>query len=293
MFNYKFQGQTVKSGSKLVVNWNNALPRGLAYVMLSRAERLEDVYISGNFNPEKIKCVQEALTETERLNEMSLTNQKDDATDNDYTLRFAFINIRSLSKNFEHLERDELMLQNKFIFVTETWIESYHDTDNKNLKDYQCAFANKGRGKGVGVYFEKDGQIEKCEENLYQFIKFQINKITIFCIYLSKGCDFKKVVNSLKNYGFNNNTILIGDLNFDATKNNDLVRYLKSLNLVQMVKRATHLDGHILDHVYVPLKIETLTQIKNHHCYYSDHDGIAICLKKPEVQNEEVLEEMF
>ena len=55
------QGQTIKSGSKVVVNWSNKLPPGLAYVMLSRAERLEDVYIAGRFDASKIKCVPEAL----------------------------------------------------------------------------------------------------------------------------------------------------------------------------------------------------------------------------------------
>ena len=74
------------------MNWNKKLPRGLAYVMLSRAERLEDVYISGRFDPEKIKCVHEAMKESERLDEISLTNQNEDANDISQTLRFQAYN---------------------------------------------------------------------------------------------------------------------------------------------------------------------------------------------------------
>ena len=42
--------------------------------MLSRAERLEDVFICGSFHPEKIKCVPEALDEAKRLDGISLIN---------------------------------------------------------------------------------------------------------------------------------------------------------------------------------------------------------------------------
>ena len=43
-----------------------------------------------------------------------------------------------------------------------------------------------------------------------------------------------------------------------------------------MVKRATHLDGHILDHVYFPENVTNLVHIKHHYVYYSDHDGIIV-----------------
>ena len=48
---------------------------------------------------------------------------------------------------------------------------------------------------------------------------------------------------------------------------------------MQMVKRATHLDGHILDHVYVQQKEAPHVEIKHHYAYYSDHDGILVSLK--------------
>ena len=106
---------------------------------------------------------------------------------------------------------------------------------------------------------------------------------TIFCLYLSKGCDFSQVVQSLKNYGFDNlneNTYLIGDFNFDVSGCNDLTRYLTSINYIQIVKRATHLDGHILDQVYVQETKARRIEIQHHHPYYSDHNGVLVSLKK-------------
>ena len=269
------------------MNWSSNLPRGLAYVMLSRAERLEDIYITGRFNPEKIKCVPEALIEAQRLDEISLTNLSTDVGHRDQDLRLSFVNIRSLRKNFEYLQTDQNMLEHEMIFVTETWGDTY---TYFNLEGYNCAFANQGRGKGVGVFFKKDASIQKCEQDLFQFIKLRKETITVFCIYISKGCDFKKVVESLKHYGFNNKACLLGDFNFDANNNNDLVDYMRSLNMSQIVKRATHLEGHILDQVYIPEEIVKSTSIKLQHNYYSDHDGISLSFKTSRFLNEESMD---
>ena len=159
-----------------------------------------------------------------------------------------------------------------------------------NLEGYESAFANgiTGRGKGVGVFFKKNALIEVCEKEKYQFIKFSNEKITIFCLYVSKGCDFNLLVQSLNQYDFDNNTentFLIGDLNFDAHGCNDLSKYLSKLNFIQMVKRATHLGGHILDHVYVKQGRPSRIDIKHHHIYYSDHDGILVDIKKDMASN--------
>ena len=71
-----------------------------------------------------------------------------------------------------------------------------------------------------------------------------------------------------------------GDLNFDSPGNNDLSEYLMSLKYKQIVGRATHLDGHILDHVYVSEKNASMVKIHHHYVYYSDHDGILVSVKK-------------
>ena len=51
-------GHSLKARFKVIVNWSNRLPLGLAYVMLSRAERLENVYIAGRFDPRKSNVFQ-------------------------------------------------------------------------------------------------------------------------------------------------------------------------------------------------------------------------------------------
>ena len=54
---------------------------------------------------------------------------------------------------------------------------------------------------------------------------------------------------------------------------------MSRLNYTQMVGRSTHLEGHILDHVYTSQQISHLVEIKHHFVYYSDHDGIIVNMK--------------
>ena len=75
------------------------MPRGLGYVMHSRAESLEDVYIAGSFDPEKIKYVEIALKEAERVEKISLTNDQDHYDCSRRNLGFAFLNVQSLQKH--------------------------------------------------------------------------------------------------------------------------------------------------------------------------------------------------
>ena len=281
---HKMQGQTIKRGSKLVVNWSNRLPSGLAYVMCSRTESIDDLFIAGQFDPKKIMANSKALEEAKRLDEISLANRPRVIPHSNILLSFGFVNIRSVNANFEFLEDDEVMKEHDIIFVTETWMDAKSDK-TYNINGYHSAFANgkTGRGKGVGVFFKKDASIEVCEEELYQFIKLKNESVTIFCLYISKGCQFSQIVQSLKDFGFYNqeeNTCLIGDLNFDVSKTNDLSRYLSRMEFKQLVCRATQLDGHILDHVYVPEAKSNLVEIKHHYVYYSDHDGILVTVKK-------------
>ena len=98
------------------------MPPALAYTMISRTESVEDLYITGDFDHKKIKCDPKALQESERLNNISLTNLPTRKIRMQELFSFGFVNIRSLPKNFEHLQLDHVMLEEDIIFVTETWI---------------------------------------------------------------------------------------------------------------------------------------------------------------------------
>ena len=65
---FLLQGDTIKAGCNLVVHWGPKLLEGMELIMLSRATRVVDVHIVGEFCNESIKCDKKyALPESERL----------------------------------------------------------------------------------------------------------------------------------------------------------------------------------------------------------------------------------
>ena len=112
---------------------------------------------------------------------MSLTNFSHNENTNEL-LGFGFVNIKSLNKNIEHLEIDHIMLQRDIVFVTETW-KGPKSSKTYEMEVYHGAFANgrTGEGKGAGVYYKCDADIEICKEDLFQLIKLKHQYATIFC----------------------------------------------------------------------------------------------------------------
>ena len=64
---HKVQGQTFPAGTKVIVNWDKPLQPGLAYVMLSRSKRMEDIAIKGVFDEKQIRCSLSAKLMCEKL----------------------------------------------------------------------------------------------------------------------------------------------------------------------------------------------------------------------------------
>ena len=70
------------------------------------------------------------------MDEISLTNSSAEMNPSDQLFGFGFINIRSLNKNFPHLEIDQVMLQKDIVFVTETW----KDPSSHKTYELNCLF---------------------------------------------------------------------------------------------------------------------------------------------------------
>ena len=96
------------------------------------------------------------------------------------------------------------MLQKDIIFVKETWKDPRFQKIYA-INGYDFAFAREktSKGKGIGVFFKRDAQIEICEEEFYQFIKLKNQDMTVFCLYVLKDYVFSNLVESLKNNEFN------------------------------------------------------------------------------------------
>ena len=153
-------------------------------------------------------------------------------------------------------------------------MEAYH------IPGFTCHFVTCGRGKGIVTYFPDKYQVENYINNpMYQITKITSEKMDILNVYRSSnaGDTFIKDLQDLLTDSIEKTTILCGDFNFCIKKHprHPIKEFLGKKGFVQSVQQSTHIDGGVLDHVYIlckePMEIRNVeTKLKG--CYYSDHD---------------------
>ena len=186
-----------------------------------------------------------------------------------------------------------MLQQSDIICLQETWLEE----EILELKGYLSYFNSKGRGKGTVVYI-KEGEpndiqnkhhVQMVTSPYLQVTKLSTNTLDIVNIYRSQEESFNSVKRHLQNLvNINKNTLIIGDFNFCyLEKTNNLRNYLDEQEFRQLVSNATHINGGLLDQVYIR-QVEGINgamgmQMSN---YYSDHDTITVLIQQEEQEHE-------
>ena len=118
---HKVQGITIKKPSKVVVHGHPRMPPSMYYVMFSRAQDLEQVYVRD-------------FTKTIKANEMSLKENKNlvnrsinSSFSNNHFCIF-MVNIQSLKTKIVDLMNDNFASRSDHICLVETWLNK----DKKN-----------------------------------------------------------------------------------------------------------------------------------------------------------------
>ena len=287
---HKSQGQTIKKPRALVTDLRTVWPsaKALAYVICSRVESLEQLFILGDLPLNKIIISKEAKEEMVRLNELSINRNPEPWYKNDCdTTKISCLNIRSLPKHIEDVRKDHTLLKSDLICLTQTCL--FDDTlNNFDIEGYHIYRNNMGNGKGIAIYAKPSfSHVCNITRDDFQMIKMSSNEIDVICIYRSskpkedhlKMEELHKQLMSILT--ISKPTLICGDFNICIFKhpNNYITKSLFKDNFNQIVKNATHEKGGLIDHVYIknlPLNYD----IHYHSVYYSDHDGICITIGK-------------
>jgi len=285
---HKFQGQTVKSPQKIVVDLRSVFEAAQAYVMLSRVQELNQLYILEELPEEKIYANVAALIEIERLIQVSVNNNpnKWENKENRLTTKISFLNCRSLKNKFNNIKSDWSLLKSDVMILTETWLE---DDDDMHyiLQDYEANLNSSGKGKGIAAYYKR----QKFEHQVNQKKEgFSISKITskdidIIGIYRSHNGNVVSLVGELQDLiDIDKTSVIGGDMNICALQQprNYVTASLKELGFQQLVMTATHKDGGAIDHIYwrQGKNSEYEWDLECIPKYYSDHDALCLTLKE-------------
>ena len=169
------------------------------------------------------------------------------------------------------------------MILTETWLEPEDRNTEYLLPDYQTKFISRGKGKGIAAYYKATLFEHKINISGHGFsiVKLESSDIIIIGVYRSND---GKIRDLLKEIGLmvmeKKFCVIGGDFNINILNNrySYLTDELNKLGFTQIVKKPTHIDGGLIDHIYVRQgKDKIFSWILEHFPkYYSDHAGLGL-----------------
>ena len=289
---HKIQGQTIPSPQTVVINMLDMLPNpaALDYVMLSRVQCLDQVYLEEGIDEKKISIDHQALDETLRLKEISWNSNPGPWISQDSeALKVASLNVVSLGKHIEFMKKDQRLLMADVLHCQETWLHP-NDSREKEMSissRHTGHFVNVGKGKGVAS-FTVDTNISPAEihwGNNFQVLKLTVRGVDLINVYRSQAGKKTELINVLAGMIDDTKpTLISGDFNICTLEDpdNKVTKTLKQKGFDLVIREATHKFGGHIDHAYwrdqagmwdVPV-VERYTPL------YSDHDALLLTLKR-------------
>lgn len=278
---HKSQGATVKRPRALVTDLQKVWPsaKALAYVICSRVESIDQLFIIGDLPLKSFVISKESLEEIERLNHISIfKNQMPWYKDDKCLTKIACLNIRSLSKHFEDLKADYALQKSDIICLTETWIPTDSHPDF-SINGFNSFFNNVGKGKGITIYAKSIySHVLNSNGEGFQITKMTSSKMDVICVYRSSSGVIQQLISQLLlMLTPQKPTYICGDFNLCLIEypTNNVTQSLKAEHFKSIVNHATHDKGGLLDHGYIKNITENY-HVHLHPVYYSDHDCICV-----------------
>ena len=271
----------------------------MAYVMLSRVQNIEQIYILNRFNQSKIFTDEDALAEKERLRLQSWNeNPGPWMIPDSKSLKIASVNCARLQPHLPYIKNDDRLLRADVIHLQETWVKP-DTTIDLSIENYEDHFVSVGNGKGIATYHrDPAATFQDHKSDNFQVTKMTVRGVATITVYRSAQDNKTELVSVLERMidDSQGQPILVsGDLNICTMDkpNNPVTKALKELGFELLVDVATHnLGGHI-DHLYwrgdptgVWRKPTLETNlIERYSPYYTDHDAWLVTLQRQDSSN--------
>ena len=276
--------RTISKPLKVALDINSCFGPAQAYVMLSRVQELNQIFIIEKLPPGKLNPSHRALLELKEMNQRCLNINPNHWRESDTdAMKIVSLNIGRLGPHIKDLRCDQRIQQADIIHLQETWNT---DTEkcNMDLDNYSSHFVNIGPGKGIATYYKNNfTHLVDIATETIQISKFTSEYIDSINVYRTQRGLPNELNEQLdKLITADKITIITGDFNICSRVkwNNRVSTHLKSLNFKQHQLGATQIRGGHIDHLYVkhdgPRQIRVVAE--RYSPYYSDHDGLCIIL---------------
>ena len=290
---HKVQGLSLQ---EVVVNFNLLRQRrfnpGQLYVALSRVTTLNGLYLTGNFDETAFKADEKAFTEYDRLRAECVLPDVPLMECSPDSLTITLLNTRSLRKHAVDIKSNQHLMETDLLCLTETHILPTHDVDdiNAELDPLTIVYRNcMDKFQSTAICYNRNAVVEEGYEMFEDVFLFNLLKptlsetriISVCLIYRKHGTSVNEFLRSLSGILDSYNIdLLLGDFNIDLFDDNlkeGLLAALDQYKLVSSSNQSTHIDGGLLDQIYLKKDIcFSSVEINLHSIYFSDHDAVKI-----------------
>ena len=283
---HKIQGQTIPSPKTVALDTESIFEDAQAYVMLSRVQQIDQVFIVEKFSESKIRTSQVALEETKRLQNISMNKNPSpwDAPD-DHSLKVMTVNCAGLKAHIEDIKTDAKIMKADMIQLIETSLDE-NEINPLILSGYEVENCSIRNGMGISTYYKgsKFKSKSNCVTSEIQVTNFSTEDIQVITVYRSSRGSLHVLKEKLKDIiSKTEKAVLItGDFNlcYMSNQKNIVSKYLEDEGFQQKMKGASHVKGGHIDHVYWRNGVNVWTGLilETYSPYYTDHDASLVTL---------------
>ena len=192
---FSFQGQAIFSPTKMVLDVSSCFEPAQAYVMMSRVQSLEQVYILNKLDVDKISISGQALDELERLEAISFNRNLTPWYDDD-CFHVSSLNCAGLISHIQDIRRDEKLLLADLILLQEISMDTKRE-DDCQLQGFEASFICCGRGKGIASYMKDGSVFLSFRDDSFQVSSLSINGVHCFNVYRSQEGSITRLIKRL------------------------------------------------------------------------------------------------
>ena len=155
-----------------------------AYVMLSRVQSIQQVFILNKLTPQKIRVSSAGLTELQRLDSISINRNPSVWTRKpNGAINILSLNCAGLKPHFDDIKVDGKVLNGDIVHFSETSLTTQDVAEQYELPGYTALLNSVGNGKGLATYHKgspNDHQLVK--KGNFQITKLEMDEVIIFVL---------------------------------------------------------------------------------------------------------------
>ena len=286
---HKIQGQTVKKPRKVIIDLESVFQPAMAYVMMSRVESIDQLYILEKFNESKIYGSPVAIQQLKKMNKKSVNANPSQWNDLDcFKTKICALNCGSLRHQMEHIKKDDILKNGDVICFPETWLWKDENTESLQLEGYKSHHLAVGKGKGISIYFRENKFQHLADVSLekIQIIKLSRTDLEVIAVYKSPMGNDGTLRDQLQVLiDHRKSTLIFGDFNmcYIDNRNCRTTKHLRTLGFRQLIEDGTHIEGGHIDQAYFRSNNQdAIAEIYSPYYTAKDHDAICISVKGTE-----------